>query len=320
MCAGSCSGCNECGGVTLPTGVSGADGLNAFTETTANFTVPASGSNVTINVSALGQYSGLWGGVGQPIYIENAGMYEVVSVTASTMTVKNLGTSGNASPASTVSFPVKVSPSGKSVTGTTGSNGDDGAVIIAVSTDLSTAATSSSWTSKMSVAIDGTALDIGTVGDCIELDCAIIGTPSFPSMASPISTSAYNVLLQFGGVDVLQSVTDVQDIGSCQMQADYRGRGNALMLNVKLFVSDTNKLQAKVDAQLGYGYVDTVTGKSTVVPNPSTPAQVRTRYVKPEISGFTLSGSNNLVLSLGSSDNSSAVYLGYYEVRRLLKA
>lgn len=320
MCQGSCSGCNECGGVTLPTGADGADGLNAFTETTANFTVPSSGSNVTINVSALGQYSGLWGGVGQPIYIENAGHYEVVSVTSSTMTVKNLGTSGNAAPASTVTFPVKVSPSGKSVTGATGSNGDDGVVIIAASTDLSTAATSSSWTSKMSVAIDGTALDIATVGDCIELDCAIIGTPYFGSMSSPISSSAYNVLLQFGGVDVLQSVTDVQDTLACQMQADSRGRGNALMLNVKLFVSDTNKLQAKVDAQLGYGFVDTVTGKSTVIPNSSIPTQVRTRYIKPEISGFTLSASNNLVLSLGSSDNTSSVYLGYYEVRRVLKA
>lgn len=319
MCAGNCSGCGECGGVSLPTGPAGADGLNSFTTTTANFVVPSSGSNVTISVSAIGQDSGLWGGVGQPIYIENAGHYEVVSVTASTMTVKNLGISGNASPASTVSFPVKVSPSGKSVTGATGADGDDGAVIIAASTVLSSAATSNSWTQKMSVAINGNSLDIGTVGDCIELDCAIVGNPYFGSAVSPLSIGTYDILLQFGGVDVLQSVTDVQDTIALQMQADSRGRGNAVMLNIKLFVSDTNKLRAKVDAQLGYGFVDTSTGKSAIYPNASIPTQIRSRYVKSEISIASISTTNNLVLSLGSSDNSSPVYLAYYEVRRLLK-
>lgn len=315
-------GCNECGGISLPSGPAGADGLNSFTTTTGNFTVPSVGSNVTINVSAIDQASGLWGGVGQPIYIENAGMYEVVSVTSSTMTVKNLGTSGNASPAATISFPVKVSPSGKSVTGPAGADGDDGIVIVASSVDISTAATANTWTPKMTVAIDGSAsaLDFGDVGDCLELDCMVIGTPIFPAASSsPLSTSKYDVLLTFGGVDVIQTVTDAYDTTAIQMQADTRGRGNAVMLNIKLIVSDTNKLVAKVDAHLGYGFADIANAESVIYPEFAGNA-LRSRYVKSEISGFTLSGSNNLVLSLGSSDNTSSVYLAYYEVRRILKS
>lgn len=315
------NGCSNCGGITLPAGAAGADGLNAFTETTADFVVPSVSSNVVINVSTSGQYSGLWGAVGQPIYIEDAGMYEVVSVTSATMTVKNLGTSGNASPAATISFPVKVSPSGKSVTGATGANGDDGVVIIDSDPTVSTAATTSAWTNKMTVAINGTTLDIADVGDCIELDCMIIGDTYSPTVATdPISSSRYDVLVQFGGVDVIQSVTSSVDQLACSMYADTRSSGNALRLNIKLIVSDTNALVPVIEAHRVYGGLNTTTDDAFTVPNTSNYGQVEHKYKKPEITGFTLSGSNNLTLSLGSSDNSSSVYLVYYEVRRILKA
>lgn len=92
----------------------GLNGLNAFTVTTANFTQPAVGSNVTVSVSVSGQLTGLWAVAGQVIFIQVGGFYEVVSVNqiGSQITVKNLGVSGYAAPAATISSGNKVSPAG----------------------------------------------------------------------------------------------------------------------------------------------------------------------------------------------------------------
>ena len=92
----------------------GLNGLNAFTVTTANFTQPAVGSNVTVSVSVSGQLTGLWAVAGQIIFIQVGGFYEVVSVNqiGSQITVKNLGVSGYAAPAATITAGNKVSPAG----------------------------------------------------------------------------------------------------------------------------------------------------------------------------------------------------------------
>lgn len=92
----------------------GINGLNAFTVTTASFTQPAVGSNVTVNVSISGQFTGLWAVAGQVIFIQTGGFYEVVSVNqlGSQITVKNLGVSGYAAPSATVNSGGKVSPAG----------------------------------------------------------------------------------------------------------------------------------------------------------------------------------------------------------------
>lgn len=55
-------------------GASGDPGLNAFTETTGDFIVPAIGANVTILVE-----TSLWMAVGQPVFVEGAGTFEVIS-------------------------------------------------------------------------------------------------------------------------------------------------------------------------------------------------------------------------------------------------
>lgn len=96
-------------------GQNGADGVNAFTLTTADFTVPAELSNVTVTVA-----DNSWMGMGQPVFIETAGFYEVVSVNVDgvTVTIKNLEDAGsnayldNTAPATNISTGVKVSPGG----------------------------------------------------------------------------------------------------------------------------------------------------------------------------------------------------------------
>ena len=89
-------------------GANGANGIDAYSTTTASFVVPVIGNSVTIAVSESG-----WMGVNQVIYIVGAGYYEVQSTPTSTsISAKNLGYTGNAAVASTVTSSKKVSPGG----------------------------------------------------------------------------------------------------------------------------------------------------------------------------------------------------------------
>ena len=92
------------------------DGKNAYTTTTANFIQPACEANVTISVKDTE-----WAIVGQPIFIEGGGQYEVVSKTINTITIKNLCGLNNAAVGSTVLSKKGVSPSG--FNGLDGENG-----------------------------------------------------------------------------------------------------------------------------------------------------------------------------------------------------
>jgi hypothetical protein len=112
MCTGNCN-CS-CDQITIPSisGPNGVDGLNAFTETTAQFTMPNVGSNVTITVSNVSPLTGLWAVPGQVIFVKNAGYFEVVSNTATTITITNLGYPGNTAPGTLLNSGLLVSPAG----------------------------------------------------------------------------------------------------------------------------------------------------------------------------------------------------------------
>jgi hypothetical protein len=98
----------------------GATGQGAYTTTTASFTVPAINSNVTIAVT-----SSAWMAVGQVIFIESAGYYLVSSIGAATsVTVQNLGYTGNTAAAATIATGQKLSSGG--VQGAGGSGGGGG--------------------------------------------------------------------------------------------------------------------------------------------------------------------------------------------------
>lgn len=116
-----------------PTGTAGADGTdgaagsNAFTTTTAGFVMPAEAGSVTIAVS-----DSSWASVGQVVYINGAGHFEVTAAPTSTqLTIKNLEVTasseytGNVAPATAVGSGAKVSPAG--LQGPAGANGTSGA-------------------------------------------------------------------------------------------------------------------------------------------------------------------------------------------------
>jgi hypothetical protein len=83
------------------------DGKNAYTTTTASFQQPLCGENVTINVKDTE-----WAIVGQPVFVESGGQYELVSKTQNTLTIKNLCGPNNTDPGNTVLPKKGVSPSG----------------------------------------------------------------------------------------------------------------------------------------------------------------------------------------------------------------
>lgn len=133
-------GNNICGGCQqpiIPTGINGVDGINAFNFTTASFTMPAVGSNVPVTVKSINPFKNSWFAIGQIVFIEIAGYFQVVSTSGSNqVNLKNLGYSDvNFTPApdgTTIAPNAKVSPAGlQGVTGGTGGNGANGTTRVA---------------------------------------------------------------------------------------------------------------------------------------------------------------------------------------------
>ena len=116
-------------GPTGGTGPAGPAGGNAYTNTTAAFTVPA--ANTTVEVLVL---TTTWMSADQPVFIQGAGMYQVVSITNTTSAVVyNLGYANNTAAGAVISSGVLVSAGGFSgpqgaqgPTGSTGSTGPAG--------------------------------------------------------------------------------------------------------------------------------------------------------------------------------------------------
>jgi len=199
MCV--CNTGNDCGGLTCGEGPAGADGLNSFTVTTAQFTVPAISSNVSINVSALGQATGIWAKVGEEIFIETAGYYRVVSATATVIVATNTGTTGNATAATVIAIGSGVGPGGRQgvagATGATGAAGADGTTITGV-VYSTTLVTSSSYTNTHT-AITLPANHFASVVDVLRLKFTMAGVPGVVTSAN---YKRYRFQVFIGGVAV----------------------------------------------------------------------------------------------------------------------
>lgn len=86
----------------------GDDGQNAFTTTTADFTVPAIGDTVAIAVA-----NSQWAAIGQNVFVEGAGYFEVTAKSDSThMTIEYLDVGGNTNAGNNIVSGAEVSPAG----------------------------------------------------------------------------------------------------------------------------------------------------------------------------------------------------------------
>jgi hypothetical protein len=108
------------GGGVVPSGLNGQPGVNAFTITSAAFTMPTIGSTVTVTVGVTG-----WMAQGQNVFIPGAGYFSVSIITDATHAVlTNSGTTGNAAAGTVINSGAQVSPAGS--IGPTGAIGPQG--------------------------------------------------------------------------------------------------------------------------------------------------------------------------------------------------
>lgn len=234
MCAQGCGGCNDCGGLECGEGPAGLDGLNSFTLTTATFVMPNVASNVTINVSNISQMAAIWGGVGQPIWIESAGAFEVVSTTSATMTVKNSGGANNASPAATIALGVRVSPSG--LPGTSGTTGSNGVSILFQNISVSSPTTiGNSYTDVVfsNAPITVPENSLLEVGDMLRIEVAFQN-----DVAAISSYVGFLAQIKFGGDQVFEST-----IGSKNTSDLFNGK----VISLDLIVTATNTLSSRIN-------------------------------------------------------------------------
>lgn len=95
-------------GDTGEPGADGSNGVSAFSITTDGFTMPAVNGTVTVDVS-----NSSWMVPTQVVWVQNAGYMEVQATpTNTTVTLKNLGYTGNTAPGGAVASLNKVSPAG----------------------------------------------------------------------------------------------------------------------------------------------------------------------------------------------------------------
>lgn len=89
-------------------GADGTDGVNAFTVTTADFTVPAIGNSVIVLVA-----DSTWATFGQNVFVQGAGYFQVTGKPSSTaLTLTYLNYAGNASTGNNIVTGAQISPAG----------------------------------------------------------------------------------------------------------------------------------------------------------------------------------------------------------------
>lgn len=112
------NGYQQYSGSTGPTGITGATGANAFSVTTAGFTMPSVAGTVTV---AMG--SSAWLAAGQTVFIATAGYFTVTSIPGGGLTavLTNTGDVGNAAPTTVIATAQAITPGGvQGVQGLTG--------------------------------------------------------------------------------------------------------------------------------------------------------------------------------------------------------
>lgn len=119
-------------------GTNGTDGTNAFTELSAQFTVPDAGSPDTAEV-----VNSDWATVGQIVYLEGAGYFTVVSIADSThIELDNTDYAGNAADGTVIAVASHLGPGGiKGVDGTNGTGDMTGSNNLSELTDIAVART-----------------------------------------------------------------------------------------------------------------------------------------------------------------------------------
>lgn len=252
----------------------GAPGVNAYTVTTAGFTIPVFGNNVTI---AVGVSS--WAGVNQPIFISDPGgikfaSFTVVSIPGATsLEITPLGYTGDSVNPATLASGSTVSPSGTQPTGP-----------IAV-VDGGTGSTTAT-TARAALGVGGASLSVYASGTAYQL-------------------TNTNALLNFGTTDPTLTITSAGVwLILARARIDYTGATFAAVRTGTLKLRRTNNTAA----DLGNGQVqyltDIITTLTYTLGSFNLPPIVYTTTNSNDV--IELWGSISVVPTAGSLDASEA--------------
>jgi hypothetical protein len=221
MCNCGNNGCGgNCGGVSLPAGPAGPSGLNAFTFTTASFAQPAFGASaITVSVSGLGQYTGLWATVGQWIFIEEAGTFIVTARTPTSISIQvpsaAIETLNNAieTIGNTVSTNQSVSPSGiqgvQGIQGAPGTNGTNASELIAyrITPPVMVPPGSGTYPDLLASAVTIPANSWNSTGDVVKLVFIAMGTIGTNTATIGTDYVTYQFRIVINGVPIETTAT-----------------------------------------------------------------------------------------------------------------
>lgn len=236
----SCGGCQP----SIPTSPAGAAGKNAYTLTTASFTMPAVDADVTITVSTVGQYGNQWAKALQVIAITGAGYFQVVSVSGlNQIVVKNLGYDGNAAPDDTIASGATVAPAGlQGIQGVAGGDGVNGTTVLASEIDTISVVTTSSFVALRSFTLP--ANELLNEGDAIVVTCSFNHVNSSPTLNDRVKAI-------FGGQDILQE-------GSGHYVVQLAGAGS-LTIRIVRFDATTIRCYSQLNPVMStYGVYNTI--------------------------------------------------------------
>jgi hypothetical protein len=194
----------------IPTSPAGLPGKNAYTFLTASFTMPAAAASVTVTVSNAGQFGNRWAVVGQIIFIQGAGFFQVAAIVGTNqLTVTNLGYVINAAPTSTIGSGGYISPAGPiGATGTSGGNGVNGTARLYEVLTTQTSATTFANATLASYSIPANTLV--NDGDSLVIEAWMVqsGSITFGQPSRRITIAGQSATI-FGGIQepriVLQS-------------------------------------------------------------------------------------------------------------------
>ena len=300
------SGCGGCDGSTLPSGPAGADGRNAFTVTTANFTQPAVGSTVNVSVLSSGQSSIAWAGIGQVVFIVDSagkgGYYEVGLINSSvSVTVKLLSNRSGTSTSDTIASGAKFSPSGvagasgsSGSAGANGANGQDGVAII--DADVTNITTTQTAFTSANKTISIPANTWQTVDDTVELEVAAV-------FEQKVDAGGLRVRVAGNNVEMYPTIGDIYI-------APTASGVNFINLKLRLVMSASGTLTPITNfntaniATYSNG-LSTQTAKSQVF------------YKGPAIGGLTLSNVNNIDIFVAATTGSGSSKILYTNVTKL---
>lgn len=234
------SGCGGCQPI-IPSSPAGAAGKNAYTLTTASFTMPAVDANVTITVSTTGQYGNGWAKALQVIAITGAGYFQVVSTTGlNQITITNLGYAGNATPAATIASGATVAPSGKKgEQGGAGAAGANGTTRLYELLNTVTSGTTGSFQAFAAYTVPANTLVNN--GDALIVEART----TWPVAADTFPWPRRQLL--FGA----QSCTDVS---GNEPPMIFPSAGTQYLTRVEIIKTGTATALCRVDVDLGYEY------------------------------------------------------------------